>query len=332
MLGSPRLRRRRSLLPLCQVLESRELLSGMTPMDFHQHQSPALIDARTSARAQKFRGSVVGQLSTLPAKSVSTIPANGDVNPYGAAVVPVGFPGGGSLRAGDMLVSNFNSSTNLQGTGSTIVSIAPNGKQSVFYQGASGLGLATALGVLKNGFVVVGNIPATYDSNGNVLTIGAGSLIILNRSGHEVADVTNSKLIDGPWGMAINDQGSTAQLFVSNVENGTVTRIDLKLPRTGNKVVVKDMTQVASGYSQIPNPTVFWLGPTGLAFNATKDLLYVASTDDNAIFAISNVAKTHGQTGTGAILYQDPAHLRGPLGLALAPNGDLLTIRRRPAN
>ena len=27
----------------------------------------------------------------------------------------------------------------------------------------------------------------------------------------------------------------------------------------------------------------------------------------------------------GALVYEDPAHLRGPIGLALAPNGDLLT-------
>jgi hypothetical protein len=325
MPGSPRSRRRHALLPTCQALESRELLNGTTPMAPHTHRPPLVLDARTSARAHKFHGSVVGQLSALPAQSVSTVPANGDVNPYGAAVVPVGFPAGGSLRSGDMLVSNFNASSNLQGTGSTIVNITPNGSQSVFYQGPTGIGLATALGVLKRGFVIVGNIPATYDSNGNVQSVGQGSLIILDRSGHQVADLTNPTLIDGPWGMAINDQGSTAQLFVSNVENGTVTRIDLKVPKSGNKIVVKDMVQIASDYSQRPDLAVFWLGPTGLAFNSAKDILYAASTDDNSIFAISHAAKTRGQSGTGKLVYQDPAHLRGPLGLALAPNGDLLT-------
>jgi hypothetical protein len=306
-------------------LEQRELMSVTMPMDDFAHRSPAEIDARPSTRVHKFYGSVVGKLSALPNESVSTVPANGDVNPYGVAVVPVGFPAGGSLHPGDMLVSNFNSSSNLQGTGSTIVNIAPNGTQSVFYQGPAGLGLATALGVLKRGFVIVGNIPATYDAQGNVQSIGAGSLIILNRSGQVVADLTNSNLIDGPWGMAVNDKGSTAQLFVSNMENGTVTRIDLKVPKRGNNIVVKDMVQVASGYPQRPDPAVFWLGPTGLAFNAAKDTLYVASTDNNTIFRIFNAAKTHGQTGTGTVVYQDPAHLRGPLGLALAPNGDLLT-------
>ncbi|HYA52500.1 MAG TPA: hypothetical protein VEG33_15185, partial [Streptosporangiaceae bacterium] len=82
----------------------------------------------------------------------STIPANGDVNPYGVAVVPTST---GSLVKGDVLVSNFNNSANLQGTGTTIVQISPGGQQTLFAQiGASklpgrcpgGVGLTTALG------------------------------------------------------------------------------------------------------------------------------------------------------------------------------------------
>ena len=52
---------------------------------------------------------------------VSTVPANGDVNPYGVAFVPQGFQrGNGPLQPGDILVSNFNNSSNLQGTGTTL--------------------------------------------------------------------------------------------------------------------------------------------------------------------------------------------------------------------
>jgi hypothetical protein len=64
---------------------------------------------------------------------------------------------------------------------------------------------------LERGFAIVGSVPATYDSNGNVQSVGQGSLIILNRSGQQVAALTNPNLIDGPWGMAINDQGSTTE-------------------------------------------------------------------------------------------------------------------------
>ena len=59
-------------------------------------------------------------LSTLHHVSTlaSTVPGNGDVNPYGVAVIPVST---GSLVANNVLVSNFNNSANLQGTGTTIV-------------------------------------------------------------------------------------------------------------------------------------------------------------------------------------------------------------------
>src|SRR5260221_225838 len=56
----------------------------------------------------------------------STIPANGDLNPYGIAFVPAGFPAGGALAPGDVLVANFNASTNLQGTGTTIIKFTPD--------------------------------------------------------------------------------------------------------------------------------------------------------------------------------------------------------------
>src|SRR6202521_3501092 len=55
----------------------------------------------------------------------STIPANGDVNPYGVAFVPNGFAPGGTITAGDVLVSNFNNGNNLQGTGTTIIQLHP---------------------------------------------------------------------------------------------------------------------------------------------------------------------------------------------------------------
>ena len=57
----------------------------------------------------------------------STVPENGDVNPYGVAIVPAGFPSGGTIAPGDVLVSNFNNSDNLQGTGTTIIKFTPNG-------------------------------------------------------------------------------------------------------------------------------------------------------------------------------------------------------------
>ena len=88
--------------------------------------------ATTTLSASSFSG----QFSTTT-KVASTVPSNGDVNPYGVAVVPRST---GALVSGHILVSNFNNSNNLQGTGTTIVDISPNGTLKVFAQiSASGL-------------------------------------------------------------------------------------------------------------------------------------------------------------------------------------------------
>ncbi len=73
---------------------------------------------------------IIPNLTSTPTVSASTVPSNGDLNPYGVAFVPHGFPAGGPLNAGDIVVSNFNNSANIQGTGTTIVSIRPSGQQS----------------------------------------------------------------------------------------------------------------------------------------------------------------------------------------------------------
>ena len=74
------------------------------------------------------------------------------------------------------------------------------------------------------------------------------------------------------------------------------------------------------------------VGPGGLAYNSKNDTLYVAATGNNEIFAIAHAGRTHSDSGTGALVYQDQTHLHGPIGLALAPNGDLLTTNDDAVN
>jgi uncharacterized protein (TIGR03118 family) len=270
--------------------------------------------------------STIPHLPPSPTLFVSTVPASGDQNPYGIAFVPPHFAPGGPLNPGDILVSNFNNSANLQGTGSTIVRVTPNGQQLVFFQGPSGIGLTTALGILRRGFVLVGNLPT--DANGNPQQ---GSLLIIDRNGNLVENLSDSALLDGPWDLTINDQGDKAQVFVSNVLSGTVTRIDLQIPEHGNPIV-ESLTQIASGYFIRPDPSALVVGPTGLAYDAKKDLLYVASTGDNKIFAIADAKDRQSDAGMGRLVYQDSVHLHGPLGLLLAPNGDLISAQGDAVN
>jgi len=260
--------------------------------------------------------------SGSPIISVSTNSGNGDGNPYGVAFVPDGFPPGGPLRAGDILVSNFNSNSGLQGTGTTIVQIKQSsGPATLFFGGTPPLGLTTALGVLKAGFVLVGNLPTT---DGSCNTIGQTSLLIIDRNGKLVETLTDSVLLDGPWDLTVNDVGNRAQVFVSNVLNGTVTRINLKTTHSGG-IAVENMTRIASGYGFACNSAAVVVGPTGLAYDRSKDILYVASTSDNKIFAVPGAAQADSDQGPGSVIYQDSGHLFGPLALALAPNGDLIT-------
>lgn len=148
-------------------------------------------------------------------------------------------------------------------------------------------------------------------------------LQILNANGQVVSTLTDSKLLDGPWDLTIDDDGKHARVFVSNVLSGTVTRIDLSVPHNGNPQVVSE-TQIASGYTHGFDMNALVIGPTGLAFDEHTDTLYVASTGDNEIFAVHNAETTTHDKGMGTLFVQDAAHLHGPLGLVLAPNGDLI--------
>ncbi len=261
----------------------------------------------------------------------STIPANDDLNPYGVAFVPEGFPGGGSIAAGDVLVSNFNNSANLQGTGTTIVQLrpsgplAPPGMATVFFNSQLP-GLSTALGALRAGYVIVGNVPTTDGTSG---TIGQGALQIIDRHGNRVQTWTDPVFLDGPWDLTVDDHGSDAHLFVSNVLNGTVVRLDVGVSAQGLSLLKK--TIIASGYTSVANSAALFLGPTGLAYDAEQDMLYVASTADNAIYAVAQAAQRTKAVTRGNRIFAG-AQLRGPLALRWAPNGDLLAANGDAVN
>ena len=266
----------------------------------------------------------------LPAqvRVLSTIPPNGDLNPYGVATVPQQFPAGATVNPSDILVSNFNNSSNLQGTGTTIVRIQASGPASVFFQGKAPLGLTTALNVLQAGFVVVGNFPSP-DLSGNCATAQAGSILVINKKGKQVGSIVDPS-INGPWDSALFDQGGTAKLFVANGLSGTIVRLDLAVNPSG--VSLQKATQIASGYGNHCDPVTFVDAPTGLVYDSTTDVLFVASTVDNAIFAVSGAGNRTNDSGMGTIVYQDPVHLHGPLAMAMAPNGHLIVSNNDAIN
>ncbi len=269
----------------------------------------------------------------------STVPGNGDVNPYGVFVVPRST---GDLFQGNVLVSNFNNKANVQGTGTTIVEVTPSGHQWVFasinrnLRGCpGGVGLTTALTVLRSGWVIVGSLPTR---NGNVS--GAGCLIVLDQWGH-VRETFHGHGINGPWDMGSLDLGNQAVLFVTNVLNGTVKangktvfggtvlRLVIKIPHFGLPFIWFNTT-IGSGFPEALNSAALVVGPTGVGLGR-NGVLYVADTLTNRIAAIPDALFRSFSAGTGFTVTRG-GHLNNPLGLVIAPGGDILTVNAGDGN
>jgi hypothetical protein len=304
-------------------------------------------------------------LEQLPVSTVaSTVPAKGDLNPYGVSIVPETQ---GRLQRGHILVSNFNNSSNLQGTGSTIVQVSPAGEVTLFAQiNASklpgpcpgGVGLTTALVALRAGWVIVGSLPTT---DGTAATAQAGCLIVLNSDGVPVTTFAGPK-INGPWDMTALDRGFDATLFFTNVLNGTVAakgqvvntativRLDLDLSGLPQ---ARALTVIASGLPARTDPAALVIGPTGLGLSPTLNcgffarspacdrapfsrvatfadgrdaqMLYVADTLNNRIGVI-RYPLNRPESSVPVETLTSNGFLNGPLGLAVAPDGNILTV------
>jgi hypothetical protein len=266
----------------------------------------------------------------------STIPGNGDVNPYGVAVVPHST---GHLYRGDVLVSNFNNSANDQGTGTTIVQVSPGGKASLFASVKDpacpgGVGLTTALVALPSGWVIVGSLPTV-----NGVISGPGCLIVLDQWGNVRKTITGHG-IDGPWDMTSVSYGNVTDLFVTNVLGGILTKHPNPNGGTVERLVITSSPfrtprvlsskQIGSGFPAKTDPNALVIGPTGdgVGPNGT---LYVADSLDNRIAGIPNAAFRHHSDGAGFTLSKGGA-LNDPLGLVIAPNGNVLTANGADGN
>ncbi len=299
--------------------------------------------------SQAAEGAILNRLNDITTVA-STVPANGDVNPYGVARVQRTV---GKLQAGHILVSNFNNSANLQGTGSTIVQVAPDGSVALFAQinanslpGAcpGGVGLTTALVVLRSGWVVVGSLPTV---DGTAATAQAGCLIVLDSEGIPVKTISGPP-INGPWDMTAAESDHQAKLFVTNVLNGTVAangqvvnegtvvRIDLEIPK-GSDPTVASTTVIGSGFPERTDPAALVIGPTGVGLSpggntiaenppmGMPQSLYVADSLSNRVAVIPDAIDRTTSAGTGLTLSAGGT-LNDPLGLFVAHNGNILTV------
>ncbi len=273
----------------------------------------------------------------------STVTENGDLNPYAVIVAPVSA---GRVQKDDVLVDNFNNISNLQGTGTTIVGYRPATKDTYLFaklpqnlaRCPGGVGLSTAMAMLKTGWVIVGSTPSR---DGTTATKGDGCVLVLDPNGKLVA-VWSGPSVNDPWGdMAVVDRGSTATLFISMAGFGlpgpdvidhatglpakhnsaTVLRLELTVP-DGKPPMLASETVVGSGFAARPDRDNFLLGPTGLALGA-DNTLFVTDGLDNLITAIPDATTRTGSAGTGRVVTKDGL-LSWPLAMTWTPEGHLL--------
>ena len=277
----------------------------------------------------------------------STVPDNGDLNPYAVVVAPVSA---GKIHKGDVLVDNFNNQSNLQGTGATIVIVNPATRSVRLFaklpqklpQCPGGIGLTAAMTMLRGGWVIAGSTPST---DGTTATKGAGCLLVFDANGR-LTTIWKGSRINGPWGnLAVSDQGASATLFVSMsgfdvpgpdkrdaktgepivVHEATVLRIELAVPKNGPPKVT-GQTVVASGFAQSADKDAFLIGPTGLAL--VGGTLYVSDAIENRIVAVPDALTRTDSAGTGRTVTKDGL-LRRPLAMAVAANGHLLVANAK---
>lgn len=278
----------------------------------------------------------------------STIPENGDVNPYAVVIAPVSA---GAIVKDDVLVGNFNNIGNLQGAGTTIIRYRPSTKETKLFaqvprnlkECPGGVGLTTAMTILKSGWVIVGSLPST---DGTTATKGDGCMLVLDANGHHVATWSGPK-INGPWGdIATIDHGDSATLFISMagfgiqgpdvldpathasvvVHKATVLRLDLTIAN-GKIPVIKNQTVIGDGFSQQADKGSFLFGPTGLALGQ-DDTLYITNGLDNEITAITQASTRTTSARTGRLVTKG-GMLAGPLAMVMTPAGHLVVCNGR---
>jgi hypothetical protein len=232
-----------------------------------------------------------------------------------------------------------------------------------------GVGLTTALVALRTGWVIVGSLPTT---DGTIGTVGAGCLIVLDANGNPVEtfsggvingpwDMTASEDGDKAQLFFTNvlNGGVATATPDTPVNAGTVVRMTISNPPQGPKIPsVIETTVIGSGFPEENDPAALIIGPTGLGLASGEgeggdsqsarhdhggggnsqggdegggDTLYVNDTVNNRIARIDGASHRHSSAGTG-VTVSTGGSLNAPLGLVIAPNGDILTVNGGDGN
>jgi hypothetical protein len=116
---------------------------------------------------------------------------------------------------------------------------------------------------------------------------------------------------------------------VHTIDNSTVVRIRVS-SGAGEPPKVLSQRVIATGIPWRDDKAALVIGPTGVGL-ARNGTLYVANTLDDSIVAIPNALSRVSAVKAGTTVSKG-GHLNQPLGLVIAPNGDIITTNAGDGN
>jgi len=280
---------------------------------------PMSADRATSALAATTASGTASILKTLDDEfTIGSLvdPVTGDVNPYGLDVAKVTS---GEISAGDLVVCDFNNSTNVQGTGRSVLAIRPIvGAKPRHITDIGDLLGCNALALAPNDFIWA----AAFGANDNPIILPNGTL----------ATGLRQFRWHHPFGEAfvspVNSH-SVPAFYVSNAGDGSLVRV-------GITNAGFTFTTIVTGFPVNGGAPGGILGPSGLNYQSSGDRLYVVDGTNNALYAIDHISQigangiaVHGSTFSGpmagdAHLIFSGSPLNGPISSAVLPGGNVV--------
>ena len=271
---------------------------------------PAVVPA--SPGASDDQTAVLKSLPKITTIGSTVDPLNGDQNPYGLTIAPAS---GGKIAAGDLVVCNFNDVLNIQGLGTSLEDLRP-------VPGARPTHLIADPRLTGCAAIAMGAAApwvAALDANDNPIVSPAGTIL----------NPLNTFPWTGAWGQAfVAGSNSPPAFYESNANDGSIVRINLGATFTFDKIV----TGLPVNHG-VPGGI---LAPSGLTYDAKRDVLYVVDGAVNVVAAIHNPATipsggivVHGKDVDGRfasrarVLHFGPP-LNAPISAALLFNGHLV--------
>jgi hypothetical protein len=267
--------------------------------------------------------------STVDAKS-------GDTGPRAISLVRSTF----GLKAGQLVVCNFENASGDAGKGTTIEVFdpKPNSKPRTFVQsnrieGCVGDAVTSTNQVYGAG--MLSGIAAQFDHSG----------AFENRYGSPIEE----PLADGD--AFCGEAYAPEDVYVSDAKTGAVVKLARPPVSSGRATE----TQVIAGFAVNKGSGWSALGPSGMQYNATKtgtkcnDTLYIVDGLDNTVVAVSNASqllvkdeivvepggkkfKCLDAKHTCARLVYSGSPLDAPVAQALLPNGNLIVANTKGGN